>query len=144
MNIEILRNTLYKAYLDDFAAFCNKLGGATAEVMGDLLAFEVLHSSDLTQLPVSSLACTFQCSACHHQIALQTWDGRTVVISARCLAGYWLPDQTLASGHGKELLCVANGHLQVLELGKLQYRSSVLKTAQIVMVIGVGGIPSLS
>lgn len=42
MNIEILRNTLYKAYLDDFAAFCNKLGGATAEVMGDLLAFEVL------------------------------------------------------------------------------------------------------
>lgn len=40
MNIEILRNTLYKAYLDDFAAFCNKLGGATAEVMGDLLAFE--------------------------------------------------------------------------------------------------------
>ena len=43
MNIEILRNTLYKAYLDDFAAFCNKLGGATAEVMGDLLAFEV-HS----------------------------------------------------------------------------------------------------
>lgn len=41
MNIEILRNTLYKAYLDDFAAFCNKLGGATAEVMGDLLAFEV-------------------------------------------------------------------------------------------------------
>ncbi len=43
MNIEILRNTLYKAYLDDFAAFCNKLGGATAEVMGDLLAFEVLH-----------------------------------------------------------------------------------------------------
>eukprot|EP00879_Flechtneria_rotunda_P004408 GHRR01004659.1.p1 GENE.GHRR01004659.1~~GHRR01004659.1.p1 ORF type:complete len:352 (+),score=83.00 GHRR01004659.1:204-1259(+) len=40
MNIEIMRNTLYKAYLDDFAAFCNKLGGTTAEVMSDLLAFE--------------------------------------------------------------------------------------------------------
>jgi V-type H+-transporting ATPase subunit d len=40
MNIEILRNTLYKAYLDDFEKFCSKLGGATAEVMGDLLAFE--------------------------------------------------------------------------------------------------------
>ena len=41
MNIEIMRNTLYKAYLDDFAKFCQRLGGATAEVMGDLLAFEV-------------------------------------------------------------------------------------------------------
>lgn len=41
MNIEIMRNTLYKAYLDDFAQFCQSLGGATSEVMGDLLAFEV-------------------------------------------------------------------------------------------------------
>ena len=41
MNIEIMRNTLYKAYLDDFAAFCRRLGGATAEVMGGLLSFEV-------------------------------------------------------------------------------------------------------
>jgi V-type H+-transporting ATPase subunit d len=41
MNIEIMRNTLYKAYLDDFATFCHSLGGATGEVMGDLLAFEV-------------------------------------------------------------------------------------------------------
>lgn len=41
MNIEIMRNTLYKAYLDDFAQFCLKLGGATAEIMGDLLSFEV-------------------------------------------------------------------------------------------------------
>ncbi|KAK9915834.1 hypothetical protein WJX75_004854 [Coccomyxa subellipsoidea] len=40
MNIEIMRNTLYKAYLDDFAAFCNKLGGTTAEVMRSLLSFE--------------------------------------------------------------------------------------------------------
>ena len=41
MNIEIMRNTLYKAYLDDFAQFCAKLGGATSEIMADLLAFEV-------------------------------------------------------------------------------------------------------
>ena len=41
MNIEIMRNTLYKAYLDDFSAFCNKLGSTTAEVMGNLLSFEV-------------------------------------------------------------------------------------------------------
>ena len=41
MNIEIMRNTLYKAYLDDFSAFCNKLSGTTADVMGNLLSFEV-------------------------------------------------------------------------------------------------------
>jgi hypothetical protein len=41
MNIEIMRNTLYKAYLDDFAQFTSKLGGSTSEVMGDLLSFEV-------------------------------------------------------------------------------------------------------
>lgn len=40
MNIEIMRNMLYKAYLDDFARFCSSLGSGTAEVMGDLLAFE--------------------------------------------------------------------------------------------------------
>jgi len=40
MNVEILRNTLYKAYLDDFAKFCQKLGGTTAVVMGETLAFE--------------------------------------------------------------------------------------------------------
>ncbi len=45
MNIEIMRNTLYKAYLDDFAAFCNKLGGTTAEVMRSLLSFEVRAAS---------------------------------------------------------------------------------------------------
>lgn len=40
MNVEILRNTLYKAYLDDFAAFCKNLGGATEEVMDACLSFE--------------------------------------------------------------------------------------------------------
>ena len=30
-----------QAYLDDFDKFCQKLGGATAEIMGDLLSFEV-------------------------------------------------------------------------------------------------------
>lgn len=40
MNIEILRNTLYKAYLEDFYEFCKKLGGSTEEVMCEILAFE--------------------------------------------------------------------------------------------------------
>lgn len=41
MNVEIMRNMLYKAYLDDFSRFCEGLGSTTAEVMTDLLAFEV-------------------------------------------------------------------------------------------------------
>ncbi|GBE84909.1 V0 complex, c/d subunit of ATPase [Sparassis latifolia] len=40
LNIEIIRNTLYKAYLEDFDAFCATLGGPTAEVMHRILAFE--------------------------------------------------------------------------------------------------------
>jgi len=40
MNIEIIRNTLYKAYLEDFYSFCKNLGGETAEIMGEILKFE--------------------------------------------------------------------------------------------------------
>lgn len=40
INIEIIRNTLYKAYLEDFYQLCNRLGGATAELMGEILQFE--------------------------------------------------------------------------------------------------------
>lgn len=40
LNVEIIRNTLYKAYLEDFYNYCEKLGGTTAEVMGEILAFE--------------------------------------------------------------------------------------------------------
>ena len=41
LNIEIIRNTLYKAYLEDFHRFClEKIGGPTAEVMNRILAYE--------------------------------------------------------------------------------------------------------
>lgn len=40
LNIEIIRNKLYKAYLEDFYAFACSLGGGTAESMSELLAFE--------------------------------------------------------------------------------------------------------
>mmetsp|Transcript_37666 Transcript_37666/g.82903 ORF Transcript_37666/g.82903 Transcript_37666/m.82903 type:complete len:366 (-) Transcript_37666:70-1167(-) len=40
INIEIIRNTLYKAYLEDFHSFCSKVGGSTAEVMSDILELE--------------------------------------------------------------------------------------------------------
>lgn len=38
MNIEIIRNTLYKAYLEAFYKFCKELGGTTADTMCEILA----------------------------------------------------------------------------------------------------------
>ena len=38
LNVEIIRSTLYKAYLEDFYKFCQEIGGVTAEVMCDILA----------------------------------------------------------------------------------------------------------
>lgn len=40
VHIEIIRNTLYKAYIEDFYCFCEAVGGATAESMCKILAFE--------------------------------------------------------------------------------------------------------
>lgn len=40
MNIEIIRNMLYRSYLEDFYDFCQTLGDTTAEVMSEALAFE--------------------------------------------------------------------------------------------------------
>jgi len=40
MNIEIIRNTLYKSYLESFYNFCRKIGGETEAVMCEILAFE--------------------------------------------------------------------------------------------------------
>ncbi|KAG8893419.1 H(+)-transporting V0 sector ATPase subunit d [Tulasnella sp. 417] len=40
LNIEIIRNTLYKAYLEDFYNFCTTLGEPTTEIMHRILAFE--------------------------------------------------------------------------------------------------------
>ncbi|KAL5501695.1 VMA6 [Sanghuangporus vaninii] len=41
LNIEIIRNTLYKAYLEDFHRFCTKeIGGPTGEVMSRIIEFE--------------------------------------------------------------------------------------------------------
>uniref|UniRef100_A0A3P8YMK5 V-type proton ATPase subunit n=1 Tax=Esox lucius TaxID=8010 RepID=A0A3P8YMK5_ESOLU len=40
MNIEIIRNTLYKAYLEAFYKFCSTLGGTTGDTMCPILEFE--------------------------------------------------------------------------------------------------------
>ena len=41
MNIEIIRNTLYKAYLESFYSFCKNMGGETEEVMCEILAVSI-------------------------------------------------------------------------------------------------------
>eukprot|EP00762_Andalucia_godoyi_P001002 ANDGO_01974.mRNA.1 V-type proton ATPase subunit d len=40
LNIEIIRNTLYKAYLEDFYDYVQRLGGTTCDVMSRILSFE--------------------------------------------------------------------------------------------------------
>ncbi|XP_057291233.1 V-type proton ATPase subunit d 1-like [Hydractinia symbiolongicarpus] len=40
MNIEIIRNSLYKSYLESFSKFCDGLGGSNADVMSSILQFE--------------------------------------------------------------------------------------------------------
>lgn len=40
MGAEIMRNKLYKAYLESFHSLCQKLGGATEETMCPILEFE--------------------------------------------------------------------------------------------------------
>ena len=43
VNVEIIRNTLFKAYFEDFYEFCQNLGGTTAEVMQEILAVGALR-----------------------------------------------------------------------------------------------------
>ena len=71
MNIEILRNTLYKAYLDDFARFCTGLGGATAEIMGDLLSFEVAFAAAAIVHPPYSPEAAWPVAALHLTVVLK-------------------------------------------------------------------------
>ncbi|KAE9392801.1 vacuolar ATP synthase subunit D 1 [Gymnopus androsaceus JB14] len=40
LNIEIIRNTVYKAYLEDFYSYCLSIGGSTSDVMTRILSFE--------------------------------------------------------------------------------------------------------
>lgn len=39
-SIEVVRNVLYKAYIEDFSELCAGLGEVTAQIMGDILDFE--------------------------------------------------------------------------------------------------------
>ena len=47
MNIEIIHNKLYKAYLESFYKFCTLLGGTTADAMCPILEVSVCPPSHL-------------------------------------------------------------------------------------------------
>jgi len=53
MNIEVMRATLYKAYLEDFAQLCARHGGATAKLMADMLSLEADRRA--VQITINSL-----------------------------------------------------------------------------------------
>ena len=52
MNIEIIRNTLYKSYLESFYNFCKNIGGETEDVMCEILAVSFEHAYWPVFMPV--------------------------------------------------------------------------------------------
>ena len=86
MNIEIMRNTLYKAYLDDFAKFCNKMGGSTAAVMGDLLSFEVfsLHKKTSACLSACPSVVSGGRNTCSHLAPLAAYVVHVLSCAVHC------------------------------------------------------------
>lgn len=107
MNVEIIRNTLYKAYLEDFYKFCKNLGGKTAEVMCEILAvsFRLVSESAFSafssrpigvqslllsivstpSLPRTTvLSCILDVESCFQRAWLD-WPGQTIMTkSSRC------------------------------------------------------------
>jgi vacuolar-type H+-ATPase subunit C/Vma6 len=71
MNLEILRNTLYKAYLDDFAKFCAECGGATADIMGEMMQFEARACLRACMRAVVMRIVVLVDSQCQHVVAAQ-------------------------------------------------------------------------
>jgi V-type H+-transporting ATPase subunit d len=61
VNVEIIRNTLFKAYFEDFYEFCQQLGGTTAEVMQEILAV-----SRLAQFGTHVRACSVRGRSSQH------------------------------------------------------------------------------
>lgn len=63
-----MRNTLYKAYLDDFSSFVHGVGGTTGAVMGEMLSFEVRRRASLSSPG-------HQCTALHCVVLLHCMKG---------------------------------------------------------------------
>ncbi|KVI09093.1 ATPase, V0 complex, c/d subunit [Cynara cardunculus var. scolymus] len=94
MNIEIMRNTLYKAYLEDFYQFCQKLGGATAEIMSDLLAFEADRRAvniTINRCCHDSILCSSLEQSLHEMIVESC-----ILVSAYCKTNYPYGHEELA------------------------------------------------
>lgn len=58
MNIEIIRNTLYKAYLEAFYNQCKEIGGTTADVLCEIIGKQLLQC--LMLFPINSFFFSFR------------------------------------------------------------------------------------
>ncbi|XP_023671960.1 V-type proton ATPase subunit d 1-like [Paramormyrops kingsleyae] len=115
MNAEILRNKLYKAYIESFHKFCKEEGGSTEEIMCPILEFEAdrrafiitvnSFGTDLTRDQRSQLFPS--CGRLHPEglhLLAEAEDNEQVKAVADCYAEYKLIFEGSMQGSGDKTL----------------------------------------
>ena len=72
MHLEIMRNMLYKSWIEDFHGFCGRVGGTTREVMSEFLSFE----ADRRAIAIPLNREGGGCHLCHAVASIVYYDGR--------------------------------------------------------------------
>lgn len=110
LNIEIIRNTLYKAYIEAFYNFCKKIGGATADVMCEILAFEADRRSFIitinsfgTELAKEDRAKLYPRCGKLHPYGLAALSQADEYESVKAIAEYYSEYRLLFEGSGNNL-----------------------------------------
>lgn len=110
LNIEIIRNTLYKAYIESFYNFCKEIGGATADVMCDILAFEADRRSFIitinsfgTELAKEDRAKLYPRCGKLHPYGLAALSQADEYESVKAIAEYYTEYRQLFEGSGNNL-----------------------------------------
>lgn len=110
LNIEIIRNTLYKAYIEAFYNFCKKIGGGTADVMCEILAFEADRRSFIitinsfgTELAKEDRAKLYPRCGKLHPYGLAALSQADEYESVKAIAEYYSEYRQLFEGSGNNL-----------------------------------------
>ncbi|RWS07844.1 V-type proton ATPase subunit d-like protein [Dinothrombium tinctorium] len=109
MNIEIIRNTLYKSYLENFYSFCkDTIGGTTGEVMCEILAFEadrrafiITINSFGTELSKEDRAKLYPCCGKLHPDGLAALARADDYEQVRAVADYYAEYRAIFEGQGQ-------------------------------------------